>query len=286
MSHAAQTAFRGATNANDVVILSLPSGEWTEDTALAGALCGASSVLLSYVDGRFVHRARDAELDFLSSVTSREFSLDRVEDAVAAIKRGEFVLVVDNEDRENEGDLIIGGEFMTTEKMAFMIRFTSALICVSLPSDRLEQLELPLMVTANNESFHTAFTVSVDYIPGTTTGISASDRADTCRALADVNIKAADFARPGHMFPLRYTEGGVMRRMGHTEAAGDLCMMAGVYPAGVLAEIAHDNGSMARRDYLRVFSRIHGLVMISIADMIKYREANGLTDLKFVPAAK
>lgn len=204
---------------------------------------------------------------------------DRIEDAIKDIADGKFVVVVDNEDRENEGDLIIAAEAMTTEKMAFMIRFCSGLICIPALPSRMEDLQLPLMVTANNESFKTAFTVSVDYLPGTTTGISASDRAITSRAFADPKVKPEDFARPGHMFPLRYAIGGTLVRMGHTEAAIDLCKLAGIYPCGVLCEIALDDGTMARRDYLRSFSRHHGLKMITIADIIRYRRANNLIDI-------
>ena len=143
---------------------------------------------------------------------------DSIEEAIADFKAGKFVVVVDNEDRENEGDLILAAEHMTAEKMAFMIRFCSGLICLSALPSRLVELDLPLMVTANNESFKTAFTVSIDYIPGTTTGISAADRAATARAVADPTAKPEDFARPGHMFPLRYAVGGTLVRMGHTEA--------------------------------------------------------------------
>lgn len=216
-----------------------------------------------------------------TSASSNEsgFEFDTIPDAVREIGRGNFVIVVDNEDRENEGDLIMAGEFMTEAKMAFMIRYTSGLVCVAMTAQRLAQLELPLMVTANNESFKTAFTISVDYNHGTTTGISAHDRAHTCRALGDPNSKPADFNRPGHIFPLRYAEGGVLRRTGHTEVSIDLCSLAGVYPAGVLCEVALDNGTMARRDFLRVFSRLHGIVMVSIHDMAKYRTERGLTDI-------
>lgn len=204
---------------------------------------------------------------------------DSVEDALVEIAKGNFVVVVDNEDRENEGDLIMSCEAVTEEKMAFMIRHTSGLICISATAERLKELELPLMVQANNESFTTAFTVSIDYKHGTTTGISAYDRALTARAVANPKVVPGDFNRPGHMFPLRYSKGGVITRMGHTEATVDLCKMAGVYPAGILCEIALDNGKMARRDYLRSFATEHKLKMITIADMIEYRKKNNLLDL-------
>jgi len=200
---------------------------------------------------------------------------DAIDDAVQALARGEFLVVVDNEDRENEGDLILAGEHVTPEKIAFMVRYTSGLICCSLTGERIHQLQLPLMVPNNTESFKTAFTVSVDYRHGTTTGISASDRASTIRALADPTITDPDaFARPGHMFPLRYTPGGVLRRQGHTEASVDLCRLANLYPAGVLCEIVKDDGSMARRDDCIAFARKHGLRMISIADLIKHRQVH------------
>jgi len=161
---------------------------------------------------------------------------------------------------------------MTTEQMTFMIRWTSGLVCVSCTQERLDELELPLMVTANTESHKTAFTHSVDYNQGTTTGISAHDRALTCRALADAKCGPGDFNRPGHMFPLRYTETGVFARTGHTEASVDLAKLAGLTPVAALCEIAKDDGTMMRRDDLAVFARAHDLKMITIADLIKYRK--------------
>jgi 3,4-dihydroxy 2-butanone 4-phosphate synthase / GTP cyclohydrolase II len=206
-------------------------------------------------------------------VTSSERStkLASIEDAVAAIGRGEIVVVVDDEDRENEGDLIMAAEFATQEKIAFFVRHTSGVICMPLMAERTQELDLPLMVSDNTESHRTAFTVSVDYRPGTTTGISAADRAATIQALIDPATKPRDLARPGHIFPLRYREGGVLKRAGHTEAAVDLARMAGLYPAGVLCEIVNDDGTMARVPDLERFCEEHGLLMISIADMIRYR---------------
>jgi 3,4-dihydroxy 2-butanone 4-phosphate synthase/GTP cyclohydrolase II len=196
-----------------------------------------------------------------------------VERAIDAVQRGEFVVVVDDEDRENEGDLIIAAEKMTPDKMAFMIRYTSGVICLPMEGGRLDELQLPLMVsgTENTEGQRTAFTVSVDARHGTTTGISAADRCATVHALIDASTTAADLARPGHIFPLRYREGGVLKRAGHTEAAVDLTRLAGLYPAGVLAEIVNDDGTMQRMPDLEAFAAEHGLVLVTIADLIRYR---------------
>jgi 3,4-dihydroxy 2-butanone 4-phosphate synthase/GTP cyclohydrolase II len=198
---------------------------------------------------------------------------ERVEKAIDAVKRGEFVVVVDDEDRENEGDLIIAAEKMTPEKMAFMIRYTSGVICLPLEGARLDELQLPLMVSGheNSEQQRTAFTVSVDAKLGTTTGISAGDRSATVLAAIDPSTRADDLARPGHIFPLRYREGGVLKRAGHTEAAVDLARMAGCRPAGVLAEIVNDDGTMQRLPDLQAFAQQHGLVLVTIADLIRYR---------------
>lgn len=199
-------------------------------------------------------------------------SFDTVESAVAAIKRGEFVLVVDDTDRENEGDLIIAAEKITASQMAFMVRHSSGIVCVSMTADRLRQLKLPLMVDRNTESHRTAFTVSVDYLHGTTTGVSAADRALTLNALADTTSQASDFARPGHIFPLRCRKGGVLERAGHTEAANDLATLAGLQPVGVLCEVVNDDGTMARRPELLTFAQRHQLAIITIADLITYRK--------------
>ncbi len=197
-----------------------------------------------------------------------------IEDAVAAIARGEIVVVVDDEDRENEGDLIMAAEAATPEKIAFFVRHTSGVICAPLLGERLDELDIPLMVRDNTESHRTAFTYTVDYVHGTSTGISASDRAATMRALTDPATTPSDLARPGHIFPLRYADGGVLKRAGHTEAAVDLARMAGLYPAGVLCEIVNDDGTMARVPDLIEFCRTHDLLMVSIAQLIKYRRQN------------
>lgn len=194
-----------------------------------------------------------------------------IEDVVAAIARGEIVVMVDDEDRENEGDLIMAAQFATPEKMAFFVRHTSGVIVAPLTGERCDDLRLPLMVEHNTESHRTAFTVSVDLIEGTSTGISASDRAATLRALADPTVGFAAFARPGHVFPLRARDGGVLKRAGHTEAAVDLARMAGLEPAGIICEITNDDGSMSRLPQLVDFCRQHGLLLSSIAELIKYR---------------
>lgn len=198
--------------------------------------------------------------------------MDRVEDAIAAIGRGEVVIVVDGEDRENEGDMIMAAQFATPESIAFFLAHTSGVICVPMEGDRLDELNLPPMVTNNTESQRTAFTVSVDYRHGTTSGISASDRAATIRALIDPVTRPVDLARPGHVYPLRYRTGGVLRRAGHTEAAVDLARAAGCYPAGVLCEVTSaDKMTMARLPELGVFAKDHGLPLVSIADLVRYR---------------
>jgi 3,4-dihydroxy 2-butanone 4-phosphate synthase/GTP cyclohydrolase II len=179
--------------------------------------------------------------------------------------------MVDDEDRENEGDLIMAAQFATPEKIAFIVRHSSGVVVAPISGDRCDDLRLPLMVEHNTESHRTAFTVSVDLIEGTTTGISAADRAATLRALADPQESFASFARPGHIFPLRAREGGVLKRAGHTEAAVDLARMAGLEPAGIICEIINDDGSMSRLPELIEFSRQHNLLLSSIADLIKYR---------------
>src|SRR5215467_10763447 len=197
--------------------------------------------------------------------------LDSVERAVADIAAGRPVVVVDDANRENEGDIIIAAAMMTPELMAFMIRYTSGVICVPLLAETLDRLQLPLMTSHNTERMRTAFTVSVDARDGVTTGISAADRARTVRVLVDSATESYELVRPGHIFPLRYAEGGVLRRPGHTEAAVDLARLAGLTPAGVLAEVVNDDGTMARLPALREFADEHGLVLISIAQLIDYR---------------
>ncbi len=197
--------------------------------------------------------------------------LARIEEAIEEIRNGRMVVVVDDEDRENEGDLIFAAEKATSEMVTFMVRHCSGIICVPLESDRLDDLHLPLMAPNHTDALGTAFTISVDAVKGTTTGISAADRARTVAALVDPASRPQDLARPGHIFPLRYTPGGVLRRAGHTEASVDLAKLAGLYPAGVLCEIVNEDGTMSRMGDLEVFAEEHGLLIISIADLIRYR---------------
>ncbi len=197
-------------------------------------------------------------------------TISKIEDAIAAISRGEMVVVVDDQNRENEGDIIAASQDVTPEIIAFMMNRARGLICVAMEGERLDELEIPLMVPNNTEMHKTAFTVSVDYLHGTTTGISASDRAATVRALTDPKSVPLDFARPGHIFPLRAHPGGVSARPGHTEAAVALAKLAGKAPSGVICEVAKDDGSMARLPDLEVFAEQHGLVLVTIEDLIAY----------------
>jgi 3,4-dihydroxy 2-butanone 4-phosphate synthase/GTP cyclohydrolase II len=197
--------------------------------------------------------------------------LAKIEDAIEEIRRGRMVVVVDDEQRENEGDLIFAADKVTPELIGFMVRHCSGIICVPMEGERLEQLSLPLMAVENTESMRTAFTISVDALENTTTGISAADRAQTIKTLLDESAKPADLARPGHIFPLRYTPGGVLRRAGHTEAAVDLARAAGLYPAGVLCELVNEDGTMKRMPELEAFADEHDMLVISIADLIAYR---------------
>lgn len=195
-----------------------------------------------------------------------------IEEAIEQLKRGGMIVVVDDEDRENEGDLIMAAEDVTAESMAFFLEHTSGVFCSPLEAARADELDLPLMVVANTEAQRTAFTVTVDYRHGTTTGISAADRAATIRALIDPATKPSDLNRPGHIFPLRYRAGGVLKRAGHTEATVDLCRLAGKYPSGVLCEIVtKDKSDMARLPELEAFAEEHGLPLVTIADLIRYR---------------
>ncbi|MGA2294166.1 MAG: bifunctional 3,4-dihydroxy-2-butanone-4-phosphate synthase/GTP cyclohydrolase II [Acidimicrobiales bacterium] len=199
-------------------------------------------------------------------------ALSTIEEAIEQLRKGGMVVVVDDEDRENEGDLIMAAEDVTPEHMAFFLEHTSGVFCVPLESERADQLQLPLMVVANTEAQRTAFTVSVDFRHGTTTGISASDRAATVRSLIDPTTRATDLNRPGHIFPLRYRAGGVLKRAGHTEATIDLCRLAGKFPGGVLCEIVTaDKSGMARLPELEAFTAEHELPLITIADLIRYR---------------
>ncbi len=194
-------------------------------------------------------------------------------DLIEAIGRGDMVVVVDDADRENEGDLIVAAERITEAQMAFMIRHTSGIICLPMTEDRLDQLALPQMVRINTDRRHTAFTQSIDAREGVSTGISAADRTKTVRVVLDPDSKPDDLARPGHIFPLRADPGGVLKRAGHTEAAVDLARLAGLEPAGVLAEVMNDDGSVARLPDLERFAKEHGLLLGTIADLIAYRRS-------------
>ncbi|SCX78853.1 3,4-dihydroxy-2-butanone-4-phosphate synthase [Rhizobium sp. NFACC06-2] len=206
-------------------------------------------------------------------------TIAKIEDAIEAISRGEMVIVVDDEDRENEGDIIAASDSITPQQIAFMMNHARGLICVAMPGERLDALDIPLMVSRNTESLKTAFTVSVDYIPGTTTGISAADRAKTVRALVSEESRPKDFARPGHIFPLRANPQGVLGRTGHTEAAVDLCRLAGKYPCGTICEVANDDGTMARLPQLEVFAERHGLLVVTIKDLVAYLKGEVVEDV-------
>ncbi|OZM77119.1 bifunctional 3,4-dihydroxy-2-butanone-4-phosphate synthase/GTP cyclohydrolase II [Pseudonocardia sp. MH-G8] len=198
-----------------------------------------------------------------------------IEQALQEIADGGMVVVVDDEDRENEGDLVMAAEHVTPADVTFMVRYTSGVVCVALTGERCDALDLPLMVPTNTEHQRTAFTHTVDLAVGTSTGISAADRSATIAALADETLTGAAFNRPGHVFPLRARAGGVLERRGHTEAAVDLPRMAGLRPAGVLCEVVNDDGTMARRGDLARFAARHGLPMITVVDLAAYRRRGG-----------
>jgi 3,4-dihydroxy 2-butanone 4-phosphate synthase / GTP cyclohydrolase II len=200
-------------------------------------------------------------------------SLHRVESALRALQNGQFVVVADDEERENEGDLIIAAESLTAERLAFMLRHTSGVVCVALTARRASELGLPLMVAENNEPHRTQFTVSVDLAEGISTGISAADRSRTIRALGSPDVNAQSFLRPGHVFPLRARPQGVLERRGHTEAAVDLARLAGFEPAGALCELMAEDGSMLRGAALTAFAERNGLPYLHIADLVQYRRA-------------
>ncbi|GAA1735208.1 bifunctional 3,4-dihydroxy-2-butanone-4-phosphate synthase/GTP cyclohydrolase II [Isoptericola hypogeus] len=199
--------------------------------------------------------------------------LERVGRAVADVAAGRAVVVMDDANRENEGDLIFAADAATPELMAFLVRHSSGLVCVGVAGDELDRLRLPLMVAENQDAYRTAYTVTVDAARGVTTGISAADRARTARVLASASSEAADLTRPGHVLPLRARPGGVLERPGHTESAVDLARLAGRGTAGVLAELVHDDGTMMRRPALRELAEAHGLTLISVADLAAYRRA-------------
>lgn len=217
--------------------------------------------------------------------TDQTVVLDPVEEAIAEFAAGRAVVVVDDEDRENEGDIIFAAELATPELLAFTIRHTSGVVCVPMEGEDLDRLDLPLMTARNEESLRTAYTVTVDARQGVTTGISAADRARTITLLASEASGSADFVRPGHILPLRARPGGVLARRGHTEASVDLARLAGLRPAGVLAEVVNDDGTMARLPRLREFADEHGLKLISVEQLAAHRVAAGeaLTDAQARP---
>ena len=206
-----------------------------------------------------------------TSTSGARLALSSVEEAIEAFARGEFVIVLDDEDRENECDLIIASEAMTEQKMKFLLRHSTGVVCAALAAARVDALGLDLMVLENTESHQTAFTVSCDYSHGTSTGISASDRAATLRALADPAVNGCEFRRPGHIFPLRAREGGVLKRAGHTEAGVDLARLAGLHPAAAICEMVNAEQDMMRGWEAVDFAREHGLVITSVAELIRYR---------------
>ena len=221
--------------------------------------------------GRAPRRGEALIMEIAKGARKRRGPFARIEDAIAEIRAGRMVIVVDDEGRENEGDLTIAAEKITAEAITFMARYGCGLICLSMTPERLDELEIPLMVANNSSRFDTAFCVPIEAKGRTTTGISAGDRAATVRAAIDPATRPADLARPGHMFPLRSRTGGVTVRAGQTEAAVDLARIAGLYPAGVICEIMNEDGTMARVPELTRFAKRHGLLVVTIADLIKYR---------------
>lgn len=232
-----------------------------------GALNGAASHEAAAQNGA----AQAAALP--AAGLSPRTGLDPIEEAISAMAAGRPVLVVDNEDRENEGDIIFAAQHATAALMGWTVRYSSGVICVPLAAERADALALPPMVDINEDAKGTAYTVSCDAAVGVSTGISATDRALTARILADPGSQPNSLTRPGHVFPLRAVKGGVRQRPGHTEAAVDLCRLAGLEPVGVIAELVYDNGEMMRLDGLRSFAIEHGCPLISIADLEAYLDA-------------
>jgi len=207
-------------------------------------------------------------------VNNKTITFDSIDDAIEDFKKGKPVVVVDDEDRENEGDLIIAGSLITTESMNFMIRNTSGVVCVPMESEDLDRLNLPPMTLVNEDKKGTAFSVSVDASDGITTGISAEDRATTVKVLSDRNSKPNDFRKPGHVFPLRAAQGGVLRRAGHTEAGVDLAKLSGLNPVAVICELTEEDGSIRKYESSYRFAKENNFKFISIADLISYRRKN------------
>lgn len=200
--------------------------------------------------------------------------MNTIEEALEDLRNGKVIIVVDNEDRENEGDFVVAAEKITPDIVNFMLHKGRGILCVSLPGKRCEELELQMMEADNTSLLGTPFTISVDYIPNCSTGVSSKERAATIQALVAPSTKPSDLARPGHIFPLRARDGGVFERDGHTEAVVDLTRLAGLQPGGALIEVMTDEGEMARLPYLQDFAQKNNLKIVSIADLIKYRQAN------------
>lgn len=198
-----------------------------------------------------------------------------IKQAIEELQKGNFIILVDDENRENECDLIIAGEKVTPQKINWMIKFARGILCVPVDGARLDQLNIPLMVPNNTDKFQTPFTISIDAKKETTTGVSVFDRYITIKKLIDSGAKPRDFAMPGHVFPLRAAINGVLDRAGHTEAAVDLCGLAGLYPVAVIAEIMNNDGSMAKLPQLEEFSKIHNIGLVTIEDLIKFRRDSG-----------
>jgi 3,4-dihydroxy 2-butanone 4-phosphate synthase len=203
-------------------------------------------------------------------------AIERVELAIKALKEGNGVLVVDDEDRENEGDIIFAAENMTVEQMAMMIRYCSGIVCLCMPETKMKELDLPQMVSNNTSSYGTAFTVTIEAAEGVTTGVSAQDRLTTIKAAIKDGAKPSDLSRPGHVFPLCARNGGVLERDGHTEASVDLARLAGLNPSGVLCELTNRDGSMSRLPQVVSFGLAHNMTVVSILDIIEYRKTKGV----------
>ena len=239
-------------------------------------LCNSEQAWLSRDTAELIVRETRGAVtpnDFLPESAKEAWMLHSVTEAVEAFARGEIVIVTDDDDRENEGDLIVAASLCTPEKMAFIIRNTCGIVCAPLTVSEARRLRLDPMVQANDAPLGTAFTVTVDVKHGLTTGISAEQRSNTVRALANNNMGAADFVRPGHVFPLIAKEGGVLMRSGHTEAAVDLCRLANLPPVGVICELANDDGTVMKGQQIDAFAEAHGLKRISVADLIAYRQS-------------
>lgn len=245
--------------------------------AAVTALCNDPGVWVSRETAERIAAATDGQVtpnDLLGLQSTRDYAVSqsRTAEAIRAFERGEIVIVTDDDDRENEGDLIVAAVHATPEKMAFIVRHTSGIVCTPLTVADAKRLNLEPMVGRNDAPLATAFTVSVDYRHGLTTGISAEERTNTARALANRNVGPDDFVRPGHMFPLVAREGGVLIRSGHTEAAVDLCKLAGLPPVAVICEMVNDDGSVTKGAQIGAFAEKHGLKQVSIADLIAWRQ--------------